>query len=161
MLKTSEMWFELNPNEFVRNFGDYEVTASYIKQEDRRQFHFKNWEWNYDFFNRPEWEFFAEEMDSFCEECLKEIEHPVIYQVYGYRPGEKDIDSLTEDDINECTNLLYEGCAGYPSLTLKQIIAWLENDWYIVTEIMPMIRYLRGQKNFNRLSNWLATTIVL
>jgi hypothetical protein len=39
-------------------------------------------------------------------------------------------------------------------LELTTVIKWLESEWYTITEIMPMIRFLRTDKWFDTLYGW-------
>ena len=145
------MRFELNPNEFVRNFNQFEVTASHDWKAWR--FCFDNWtDVQHIYYLHKPADIDAEEMDLFCDKCLAEIDHSIIYQIYGTKDYKAE--ELTEDICGECTHLLYEGCPGRPALTLKEVIDWLEAEWYAITEIMPMIRFLRTDKGFDTLHSW-------
>ena len=151
MLKTSEMWFELNPNEFVRNFNQFKVTASHDWTSWR--FCFDNWTdvQHIYYLHRPV-DIDSDEMDLFCDKCLAEIDHPIIYQIYGTKDYKAE--ELTEDICNNCTHMLREWVVPSWPLTLKWVIAWLEAEWYAITEIMPMIRFLRTDKGFDTLHSW-------
>jgi hypothetical protein len=64
-------------------------------------------------------------MDLFCDKCLAEIDHPIIYQIYGTK--DYSVEELTEDICNECTNLL---CEFVPNekLELTTVIKRLESE---------------------------------
>ena len=151
MIKTSEMWFELNPNEFVRNFNQFEVRASHDWEAWR--FCFDNWtDVQHIYYLHKPADIDAEEMDLFCDKCLAEIDHPIIYQIYGTKDYKAE--ELTEDICNNCPHMLREWVVPSWPLTLKWVIAWLEAEWYAITEIMPMIRFLRTDKWFDTLHGW-------
>ena len=159
MMKTSEMWFEIEPDKFTRQFKDYKVDAEYWHWDCWRFWFTKGSTCYVRFLYEPK-DIDAEKMDIFCDQCVSEIEkHPIIYQIYWTKKYKAE--ELTEDICNECCDLIWEWCLPSWPLTLKGICAWLEAEWYAITEIMPMIRFLRTDAWFQSLRNWMWITIGL